>query len=96
MTQAGTPDADYVVVDQEKRLSESIIWRMLENFYDTASISAWNQIPFYPTSNPFIAEAYAELIVSFLKDYRAHFDRNEPVYIIEMASGSGCFSFYLL
>lgn len=96
MTQAGTQDSDYVIVDQEKRLSESIIWRMLENFYDTASISAWNQIPFYPTSNPFIAEAYAELIVSFLKDYRQHFNRNEPVYIIEMASGSGCFSFYLL
>lgn len=90
------PDADQVVLDREKRLSESVIWRMLEHFYDTASISAWNQIPFYPTSNPFIAESYAELIVAFLKDYRAHLNAAEPVYIVEMASGSGCFSFYLL
>ncbi len=103
-TQAGKQDVDsrqevglkHAVLDQDKRLSEAIIWKMLENFYDTASISAWNRIPFYPTSNPFIAEAYAEQIVAFLKDYRAHLNEDEPVYIIEMASGSGCFSFYLL
>lgn len=97
-TQAGNQEiaSGHTVLDKDKRLSESIIWKMLENFYDTASISAWNKIPFYPTSNPFIAEAYAEQIVAFLKDYRQHIVSDEPVYIIEMASGSGCFSFYVL
>lgn len=95
-TQAGSVGNNQTVLDKDKRLSESIIWKMLENFYDTASISAWNKIPFYPTSNPFIAEAYAEQIVAFLKDYKDHLVEGEPVYIVEMASGSGCFSFYLL
>ena len=84
------------VLEENMRLSESKIWTLLEQYYDNASISAWNEIPFYPTSNPFIAETYAELIWSFLRDYFSKLDLSKPVYIIEMAAGSGCFSFYLL
>lgn len=85
-----------ILLEQNKRLSDSMIWKMLEDFYDKASISAWNQIPFYPTSNPFIAETYAEMILAFLKDYAEHLDQSEPLYVLELACGSGCFSFYLL
>ncbi|MBY0359405.1 MAG: hypothetical protein K2W82_15490 [Candidatus Obscuribacterales bacterium] len=85
-----------ILLEKDKRLSESMIWKMLEEYYDTASIKAWDQIPFYPTSNPFIAETYAEMILAFLKDYRPFLDLEEPVYIMELATGSGCFSFYLL
>jgi hypothetical protein len=85
-----------VVLDQGTRLSKSVIFPLLEEYYANASLSAWDQVPFYPTSNAFIAEAYAEQIVAFLRDYQTRLNQDEPVYIIEMASGSGCFSFYIL
>lgn len=89
-------DADYFVVEENARLFESRIWPLLEQYYQKASISAWNQIPFYPTSNPFIADVYADIIMSLLNDYAQHLNFDEPLFILEMAAGSGCFSFYLL
>ena len=89
-------DSEYFCVEQSARLFESRIWPLLEEYYQKASISAWNQIPFYPTSNPFIADIYADIIVTFLNDCGSELDLNEPLYILEMAAGSGCFSFYLL
>lgn len=86
----------FFCLEEDKLLSESKIWTLLEQYYDSASISAWNEIPFYPTSNPFIAQTYAELILAFLKDYYSNLDLSKPFYVLEMAAGSGCFSFYLL
>lgn len=85
-----------IVLDENVKLSDSKIWSLLEDYYKNASISAWNQIPFYPTSNPFIADAYADIIFSFLEDYSTELNYDEPLYILEMAAGTGCFSFYLL
>lgn len=89
-------ESDIEVLQAGKRLSESLLWQLQEDYYERAGISAWEQIPFYPTSNPFIGESYAELIVAFLLDYRSHIKWDEPLYIVEMATGTGCFSFYLL
>ncbi|MBX9723002.1 MAG: hypothetical protein K2X81_16490, partial [Candidatus Obscuribacterales bacterium] len=83
-------------VEENTRLSESRLWALLEEYYSNASISAWNQIPFYPTSNPFIADTYADIILAFLRDYESELNFDQPIYILEMAAGSGCFSFYLL
>lgn len=84
------------IVEENVKLSDSRIWTLLEEYYKNASISAWNQIPFYPTSNPFIADTYADIIFSFLEDYAEELNFDEPLYILEMAAGTGCFSFYLL
>lgn len=97
-TQAAPAAEDWplVLLEENKRLSDCLIWQLLEQYYDSSGISAWQQIPSYPTSNAFIGEAYAEMIVSFLLDYQAHLNWEEPLYIVEMATGTGCFSFYLL
>lgn len=87
---------ELIVVDEDVRLSESRIWALLEEYYQKASISAWNQIPFYPTSNPFIADTYADIIQTFLDDICDELKYDEPLYILEMAAGSGCFSYYLM
>lgn len=89
-------NSEIVCIEEQARLYDSCIWTVLEEYYKKASISAWNQIPFYPTSNPFIAEVYADIILAFLTDCREELNYNEPVYILEMAAGSGCFSYYLL
>jgi tetratricopeptide (TPR) repeat protein len=89
-------DSEYFCVEKDTRLFESRIWPLLEEYYQKASISAWNQIPFYPTSNPFIADVYADIILSCINDLGPLLNPREPLYILEMAAGSGCFSFYLL
>jgi len=84
------------ILEQCKRLSECILWRLLENFYTEGGIEAWEDIPFYITNNRVIANAYAELTCHLLLDLLPVLDKTEPVYILEMAAGAGCFSYYFL
>ncbi len=91
------PDEERIVLDCEERLSECTIWSMLEEVYNGgAGRALWETVPFYPTSNAFIGEIYAGLVIAFLRDYHEQLNADEPVYVIELGSGSGCFSFYML
>src|SRR5580692_7941888 len=83
------PDATdrKIVIEQHKRFSESALWRMQREYFDKEGINAWvNQVPFYITSNPFIAASYAKLVVAFIRDTIAqHPDaKNHPFYIMEL------------
>jgi len=58
-------------------------------------------IPQHITSNPFLANAYAKLVLAFLSDCRVGEDGGdiapgEPVYIIEEGCGPGRFGYYFL
>jgi SAM-dependent MidA family methyltransferase len=88
-------DTGIELVESGKRLSECVLWSLIEEFYHTAGITAWEDIPFYPTCNTFIARTYAEMILAFLMDYQAHLHVDEPVYILEMAAGSGALGYYI-
>lgn len=89
-------DSRFQLLEKDKRLSESKLWPMLENFYQKAGLEAWLQLPFYATSNAFIAEQYAELVVAFLLDLAPDLNPQEPVYVLELAAGSGYFGFLCL
>lgn len=84
------------ILEQNKRLSESLLWKILENYYDEAGMAAWEHVPFYITNNLVIAESYAELTCALLRDLLPTLDMQEPFYILELAAGSGCFSYYYL
>jgi len=84
------------ILEQGKRLSECILWRLLENFYTEGGIEAWDDVPFYITNNRVIANAYAELTCHLLFDLLPVLDKAAPIYILEMAAGAGCFSYYFL
>jgi hypothetical protein len=86
------------VVEEGKRLSECLLWKLQEDFYANAGLGAWDSVPFYPTSNAQIGEVYAELILNFIRDCRENglLDFAEPFYILELATGSGAFSFYVM
>lgn len=84
------------MLNQKTRLSESSIWKTLEDVYRGGGKALWEKIPYYVTSSTFIAEHYAELIVSFLLEYYDRLNKAEPIYIIEMGTGTGCFSFYVM
>jgi hypothetical protein len=89
-------DSAIEILEDECVLSNSIIWPMIEEYYGSAGPKAWHETPYYPTSNAFIGETYAQLIVAFLRDVRAAIDPAQPVYIIELAAGMGAFSFFVL
>lgn len=80
--------------------SESIFWKNLQNQYTKRGINAWakDQTPYYATSNIHIANQYAWMIVNYLLDLQTtnHLDNSKPLVILELAAGSGKFSFYTL
>src|SRR5436190_2796849 len=91
--------ANKVVLEQHKRFSECMFFTMQREYFDQEGINAWvNQVPFYITSNPFIANCYAQLVISFIRDWtRKHPEsKNHPFYIMELGTGSGRFSYYVV
>ncbi|MDR3491224.1 MAG: tetratricopeptide repeat protein [Gammaproteobacteria bacterium] len=88
-----------LIIEQYKRFSESCLWRMQRDYFDKAGIDAWvNQVPFYITSNPYIANFYAEISINFISDWISKHPeaKNHPFYILELGTGSGRFSYYVL
>ncbi|MBE9004755.1 tetratricopeptide repeat protein [Fortiea sp. LEGE XX443] len=93
------------VLEAKQRLSQSLLWTLQRNFFAQQGIQAWSQriVPQYITSNPFIARAYAKIVLSFLQEAIACENLNStpshtkaPFYIIELGAGSGRFAYYFL
>src|SRR5713226_795118 len=98
------PESTTFVLEEKRRLSDSLIWRLQRDFYSQKGEEAWltGRTPYYVTSNAFIANAYARVIAGFLRDCAGAtsnlgpLDPKAPVYILEVASGSGKFGFLFL
>lgn len=86
-------------IEKNIPLSQSRLWQAQRDFFNREGINAWQgQVPFFVTSNPFIAECYAKLIIAYLRDLLLHqaLDFKDPLYIFELGTGSGQFSFYCI
>lgn len=87
-----------MIIEQAKRFSESHLWDAQRAYYDEQGVEAWSgDVPFYITSNPFIANGYASMVIRFIQDWvRQHPNaKQHPFYIIELGTGSGQFGFYV-
>ena len=76
-----------------------MLWQTQREYYQALGVQAWaEQVPSFVTSNPFIADHYAWLISTFIRDYLAQYPdaKAHPFYILELGAGSGKFSFYCL
>ena len=94
------------ILEWGKRLSESLLWRLQKNFFESLGAHAWTQgiVPHYVTSNGWIADAYAKVVLGWLRDCAgtasrapASFpplDLRHPVYVLELGCGSGRFGFH--
>ncbi|QJD84950.1 tetratricopeptide repeat protein [Cohnella herbarum] len=80
------------------RFSEAPIWEWQRSYYEEQGIKAWqrDEVPQYITSNPVMAEAYAEMIFGFLQDRATLGNDTEPVTIVELGAGSGQFAYLVL
>jgi hypothetical protein len=85
-----------VVLDKDVLLSESGIWQRQCDFYKRSGVAAWyNQVPFYATSNAFIARAYADMIFGFMRDWHNK-NGSKRFRILELGAGCGQFSYLCL
>ncbi len=103
---AAEAEATYIL-EEPRRLSQSKIWQIQRNFFEQKGNAAWGEgiVPSYITSNPFIANAYARVVLGFLRDWftggpddsgRTPLDLTQPVYIVELGAGAGRFAFNFL
>ncbi len=85
-------------LENYKRLSDSILWDMQRKFFLKHGIESWNnKVPFYVTSNPYIAYSYAEVVAGQILDLNSQDKLNKsPLYILELGAGSGKFAFLFL
>lgn len=87
-----------VEIQSGVKFSKSLLWGAQREYYDSLGVEAWSdQVPFYVTSNPLIADQYARLLLRFFQDWTSQNPSDDGCfYILELGTGCGQFSFYLL
>jgi hypothetical protein len=86
------------ILEAETPLSRSRLWRLQRAFFEARGIDAWRQaiVPHYFTSNPYIAAAYAQLVLGYWRDAWPTLSGAQPLYLVELGAGSGRFAFHFL
>ena len=94
---------DRCVLEGYTQCSKSHLWKLMMAFYDRKGVESWSQgiVPHFITCNTFIGQSYAKVLHGFLRDCQRPgaqipIDPAEPLYIIELGTGSGKFSFFML
>jgi tetratricopeptide (TPR) repeat protein len=87
-----------VILESGARLSRSLLWKLQRNYFAKTGIDAWGSatVPHYITCNAFIADAYARVVLGWMRDCAPRLDAREPVYLAELGAGSGRFAFLFL
>lgn len=87
-------EADFLL-ERGRRLSESLLWRLQRNFFDHLGAQAWTKgiVPHYITGNGWIADAYAKVVLGWLRDCAGTLDLDHPVTLLELGCGSGRFGY---
>ena len=89
-----------VVLEAEKSLSQSLLWKLQADFYANQGPEAWIKgiVPQYITTNPYIAHLYAKTVFGYCRDIASdpNFDRSATIYIMELAAGVGRFTYAFL
>jgi len=89
-----------VILESEMQLSQSMLWKLQKDFFANQGPEAWTRgiVPQYITTNPYIANLYAKTIFGYCRDYvtRTDYDKNSTIYIMELASGVGRFTYTFL
>lgn len=87
---------DTVLLEKEKRFSESLLWELQNQLYSQFGPAAWTEkgVPSFVTTNPWIGWRYAQLVLGYLRD--GGLNLNEPLYIFDLGAGTGRFAYYFL
>ena len=92
-----------VILEKNKRLTESILWDFQNMAYTQFGPDAWAHkgVPFYLTSNPLIAKQFSCVILAYLRDCMRRgglhsINNAEPFYIFDLGAGSGRLGYLIL
>jgi len=86
-------------IERKKRLSQSLLWYLQRQYFDEQGVDAWTgAVPYFVTSNCYAAECYASVVMNFISDWLSQHkeSKKEPFYLLELGTGPGQFSFYML
>jgi len=99
-TNSKTSDNSGAILEAEKPLSQSMVWKLQTDFYENQGPKAWIKgiVPQYITTNPYIANLYAKTVFGYCRDIALNmdFDLNSTIYIMELAAGVGRFTYTFL
>ena len=90
------------LIAEAQPFAQSLLWDIQQAYYADKGVQAWRQdeLPHYVTSNPTVANSYAEIVLACWRDQQrlaaAGNTGDEPLYICELGSGSGRFAFHFL
>ena len=94
------------VFDVPKRFSESKIWQLQREYYETQGMDAWHSgaVPHYVSTNPTLAWQYAQIVWAMLQDWQTKQHQAgetaqgemEPFTVLELGTGHGRFTFHFL
>ncbi len=101
MEQPGA-EATWYLLEKQQQFSRSLLWQLQQHYFAERGVEAWRQgeVPHYVTSNPTVANSYAEIVFAFWRDLH-DFSSNgtvspEPLTLCELGAGSGRFAFHFL
>jgi tetratricopeptide (TPR) repeat protein len=93
------PSTNYTYLEHDAKFSESKIWNYQRSYFDSKGINAWvGGVPYYVTSNSVIAHSYAQVVFRYYQDglRTGLINKEERLYIIELGTGPGRFSYQFL
>lgn len=96
---AAAAQKTWYVFEERKPFAQSLLWQLQREYFRSRGVAAWQQeeVPQYVTTNPTVANCYAEIVFAFLRDqHRLHGVPDEPLHICELGAGSGRFAFHFL
>lgn len=78
--------------------AESVLWQLQTRYFANRGVEAWScaEVPFYITSNPTIANSYAQVVWAFRQDRQRLASSEMSLTICELGGGSGAFAFFFI
>jgi tetratricopeptide (TPR) repeat protein len=86
------------LLEPERPFSQSMLWALQRRYFAERGVDAWRryEVPDYITSNPRVADGYAEMVFAFGRDRQGMAAHGEPLHVVELGAGSGRFAFHFL
>jgi SAM-dependent MidA family methyltransferase len=84
------------MIEQDVRLSRSILWDLQRQFYLENGINFWRERASFTSASTVVVSACVDLLLTYLKERVPHLNSDEPIYLLELGTGSGCFAYRFL
>ena len=101
-TQRSRSEESWFLLEKPAVFSESLLWSLQRQYFDRMGVEAWRrgEVPHYVSSNPTVANSYAETVFAFLRDRQRlaaeGTARDPPLTLCELGAGSGRLAFHFL